>query len=156
MSISEEVAYNKMSALCAKAEYCSGDIRKKLARMGLDESACASVLKKLLQERFVDDSRYARSYSRDKARFSGWGEVKIRYMLRSKGVADSYIDKALAEVREEDLYNEPLTTLLHRLFERERRKNEMDEYRIKASVISKAMTKGYTYAQISAIIGTLD
>ena len=156
MVISEDAAYNKMSALCARAEYCSGDIRKKLVRMGLCETDCARVLKRLQQERFVDDGRYALSYSRDKARFSGWGEVKIRYMLRSKGVADGYIDDALAEVREDSLYDGPLATLLRRLFERERKKEGVDEYRIKASVISKAMARGYTYAQISAIIGELE
>ena len=62
------------------------------------------VLEKLVEEKYVDDYRYSCAYARDKASIAGWGAVKIRYMLRAKGVAGEVIDAAIEEIDESKPY----------------------------------------------------
>ena len=49
-------------------------------------------MQRLVAERFIDDSRFARLFVRDRLRFASWGERKILMALRQKG-----IDEATAE-----------------------------------------------------------
>ena len=77
---------------CSRREYCVSDVMKK-ARKALegDEAQVREVVDKLLKDKYVDDSRYAAAYAREKSSVSGWGDVKIRYMLSSKGISGDVI-----------------------------------------------------------------
>ncbi len=88
-----------MAYLCARREYCSGDILRKLQRIeGVGEEDAAAVIAKLVEHKYLDDARYAAAYARDKADLAGWGRTKIAYMLRGKGVGAAAIDAALQQV----------------------------------------------------------
>lgn len=85
---------DRMKALCAKREYCEADIRKKLS----GSPAADEIVDILKKEKFIDDSRYARAFVRDKSAISGWGRVKIRQALRSKGIENDAVNGAMAEM----------------------------------------------------------
>ncbi len=90
---------SKMAYLCARREYCCGDILRKLRRMeGVEEQDAAKVIAKLVEMKYIDDARYALAYARDKADLAGWGRTKIAYALRGKGVEAAVIDAVLQEV----------------------------------------------------------
>ncbi len=91
-----------MADLCARSEQCEGDIRQKLYRYGLSSSEVDSVVRRLIDERFIDNARFARAYARDKCRFSAWGRAKIRMGLIAKRIPSRDITEALAEIPEED------------------------------------------------------
>lgn len=95
--------YNKvlgrLQALCSRQECCSADIyRKALKAFEGDEELAAKVLGSLKDDRFVDDLRYASAYAREKASLSGWGRVKIAYMLSGKGIDRDTVNKALEDI----------------------------------------------------------
>lgn len=90
-------AYAALARLCARAEKSSGDARRLMRTWGVPESEREGVLRRLLNERFIDDSRYAAAFVRDKIALSGWGPYKIRTALAAKGVARETIDEALSE-----------------------------------------------------------
>ncbi len=90
-------AYTALARLCARAEKSSGDARRLMRTWGVPESEREGVLQRLLRERFIDDSRYASAFVRDKIALSGWGPYKIRTALAAKGVAREVINEALAE-----------------------------------------------------------
>ncbi len=54
------------------------------------------VLKRLEEEGFVDDRRFALAYARDKMRFSKWGRVKVRSNLRGLGIDERTVEEAIA------------------------------------------------------------
>ena len=54
---------------------------------GVAEKDAEQVLGRLVRDRFIDDSRYAEAFVREKLRLSGWGEYKIRTALQRKGVS---------------------------------------------------------------------
>ncbi|MCQ2149211.1 MAG: RecX family transcriptional regulator [Bacteroidales bacterium] len=90
---------NRFQAQCAKREYCVKEIRAKALKALEGDAASADELVRLLvEDRFVDDRRYASAFARDKASLTGWGPLKIRFALRAKGVSEQDISAALSEV----------------------------------------------------------
>lgn len=91
----------RMAGLCAGAEQCEADIRKKILKQGFSAHEADRMILYLKKNSYLDDSRYAHAYAVDKVRFSGWGRMKIRMGLRAKGMEDSFIAQALASIPEE-------------------------------------------------------
>lgn len=100
--ISEEEARLKMADLCARSEQCAWDIRQKLYRMGIFSDARDRIISFLEENRFIDEERFARSYSRDKVRFSSWGPFKVRQGLYAKRISSDAIDEGLSAVEDEE------------------------------------------------------
>jgi len=107
----EKKALNKAMALCAKQEYCTGDVREKLMSWGLTAEASEKIVNELVRQDFINDLRYVLAYVNDKLRFNQWGKTKIRYMLSVKGIHSSIISEALTQV-DETLYTTILSALL--------------------------------------------
>lgn len=91
-----------MASLCARSEQCTHDIIRKLRNLGLPPDERAEVMDELRERGFLDDSRYARAFARDKVRFSGWGRMKIRGALAAKGIGGKAADAALAAIEPAD------------------------------------------------------
>ena len=90
---------DRLQALCSKRECCGSDIYKKaLSAFDGDREQAGRLLQSLLEDRYVDDARYASAYAREKSRLSGWGPAKIRYMLAGKGITRTVIAEALKEI----------------------------------------------------------
>lgn len=82
--------------LCARAEKSSGDALRLMRSWNVDPGAQQQVLSRLVEQRFIDDRRFAEAFVREKLRLSGWGAYKIRAALQRKGIARATIDEALA------------------------------------------------------------
>lgn len=97
----------RMAGLCAGAEQCAADIRNKILKQGFNAGEVERMIAYLKQNRYLDDARYARAYAVDKVRFSGWGRLKVRMGLRSKGMDYAVISQALEYIPDSD-YEEAL------------------------------------------------
>lgn len=95
---SREKALSHLASLCAAAEQCEADLREKMRRHSLRGEDADAVIDYLYEHRFLDETRFARAYARDKSRLAGWGRIKIDMMLRSKRVAAFAIREALAAI----------------------------------------------------------
>lgn len=109
--ISEEKAFVLMATLCAKREYCTLDIRKKLSRYLLDDNVIDKIIDRLKAEKYIDEARYCHSFINDKLRFDKWGRKKIEFTLRQKQIPLELISNAFLEFPDE-MFNESLETLL--------------------------------------------
>lgn len=98
----ESEIFSKLARLCSRSEECSPDIRKKIREFGGDEELQEKVISKLIDEKFLDDERYARAYVRDKFRFNKWGRVKMRYYLKMKGLPDKIIELGMEEIDQDE------------------------------------------------------
>lgn len=105
--VSAEKVLQRLAALCARSEQCSADIRRKLDTSGLSAGEREEIMSKLVELKFVDDLRYARSLARDKVRFAGWGKLKIRAHLYTKRLDADTIREAMAAIEPAD-YKEAL------------------------------------------------
>ena len=93
MNYKEALSYTM--DLCSRQEKCSSEIREKLEKFNLPGADVEKVLQTLKKEGFIDESRYAGMFVRDKLRFNRWGRVKIRYMLSAKKIPEEIIHDAL-------------------------------------------------------------
>lgn len=95
---SREKALSRLASLCAAAEQCEADMRENMRRHSLQGEDADAVIDYLYEHQFLDETRFARAYARDKSRLAGWGRIKIGMMLRSKRVASCVIEEALATI----------------------------------------------------------
>lgn len=100
--ITPEAAKIRMADLCARSEQCEADIRQKLYRLGLSSGEVQSIITDLKEEKFIDNARYARSFARDKCRFSCWGRYKIRLALAAKRLTPQEIAQGLDAIEASD------------------------------------------------------
>ena len=61
----EEEAFLQLASLCANAEHCQYEMLEKMKRWELSDEAQARVMARLIEERYVDDRRYARAFVKD-------------------------------------------------------------------------------------------
>jgi regulatory protein len=124
---------------CARAERASGDALRLMHRWGVAPQEQQQVLKRLIDEKFIDDRRYAEAFVREKTNLSAWGEFKIRAALRNKGIASEIIDQALRQLADNDSGE--------RLMERLRRKIRTIKYdtayQLKNKLIRHGLSLGY-------------
>jgi len=138
---------SRLQKLCSKAEYCRADIRRKaLKDLEGDEEAADKVVASLVEEKYVDDGRYASAFARETALLQGWGPVKIRYQLRGKGVSEEAISAALEEIEPEKA-----DARLQKLLEAKARTLKGDpEGRLK--LIKYALSRGYDYDAVKKMV----
>jgi len=144
--------YTKAAALCSKAEKCSTEIRKKLSDWGAGEEIAEKVIKKLVAEKFIDDTRYASFFVKDKFRFNKWGRIKISYMLRQKGISSETITEAMQQIDEAD-YRETLQKLLQGKSRNTSAKNPYDQ---KARLLRFAQSRGFENDMVFQVLATMD
>ena len=138
---------DRMRALCSRREYCRKDILKKvMTALDGDAAKAEEVVGKLVEERYVDDRRYAAAFARDKASIAGWGAAKIRYMLAAKGVDSEIIASALEEV---DVSR--ADARLEKLMENKARSLKDDPQR-RMKLIRFGVGRGYGYEEVSSMI----
>lgn len=146
----QKKVYTTLANMCAKREYCCSDIRRKaIDRLEGDREAAEEVMERLLEEKFVDDLRYASAYAREKSALSGYGPVKIRFALSAKGISRSVIDEALGEVD-----NQKATERLRRLLE-SKWKTLCDDPQGKLKLIRFALSRGYEYDDVRRSVDDL-
>ncbi|MCR5327036.1 MAG: RecX family transcriptional regulator [Bacteroidales bacterium] len=128
---------------CARREYCRAEMRQKaLKALDGDAAAAEEILESLVADGFVDDARYAGAFAREKAVLDGWGPVKIRYMLRGKGIEASDIDEALASI-DAGAASEKLDKLLAA-----KAKSLQGDPQARLKLIKYALSRGYNYEDI--------
>lgn len=107
-----ENLYAKISRYCAYQERSSGEVRQKLRLLGADSQTSQKLLKRLADDNFINEERFARAYVRGKFRINGWGRLKIKNGLRAKGVDENLIRTALSEEINPNEYNNLLQKIV--------------------------------------------
>lgn len=136
---SAEEALSSLMRLCARAERSSGDAMRLMARWRVTAEQRQQVLQRLIDERFIDDRRYAEAFIREKTNLSAWGEYKIRATLRTKGIAEQVINEVLAKA--DSLHN--IERLRERLKKKSRSIKADSPYQFKTKLIRYALSLGY-------------
>lgn len=100
---------------CAYQERCHSEVRSKLLELGFRGLELEEAIAALINENFLNEERFARSYSSGKFRINHWGRRKIREGLKLKKVSDYCIRKGLEAVDGEEYMN-MLTTLAEKKY----------------------------------------
>ncbi len=100
--LSKEKALAKLAALCAKAEYCTGDMEDKMRRWGLSSDDIKENITYLVDNKYIDNARYCKAFVNDKIAYNHWGRRKIEQALWMKRVPENVSAPILDAVPKED------------------------------------------------------
>ena len=139
-----EQALSALMRLCARAETSEGDARRLMRGWGLPEADAEKVLARLIQERFIDNTRYTDAFVREKLRLSGWGEYKLRAALQRKGVAREIVDEALSRIDRTGMTDR----LAEQLARKARNTRAQTPYELKTKLIRYGLSLGYDYEAV--------
>ena len=139
--ITEQEAYLQLAVLCAQAEHCQQEMRDKMKRWEMAPEIQERVLARLVNERYIDDERYARAFVKDKIRYNKWGRRKVQQGLWTKHIDDDIQQRVLDEIDDEEYLNvlKPLLT------QKRKTTKAQNDYELNQKLIRFALGRGFTY-----------
>ena len=148
----EEEAFLQLAALCANAEHCQYEMLEKMKRWELSDEAQARVMARLIEERYVDDRRYARAFVKDKIRYNKWGRRKVQQGLWMKRIDKDIQDEVLDEIDEKEYLN-----VLKPLLKQKRKSIKANsDYELNQKLVRFAYGRGFTFDIIRQCLDVSD
>ena len=146
--ISEEQALARLTALCASAEHCTGEMIDKMTKWEISEEAQARIMEHLVKNKYIDDERYCRAFVHDKMEYNHWGRRKIEQALYVK-----HVDKAIQKAVLDEIPDEDFIDILRPLIVQKRRQTRANsEYEMNMKLMRFAASRGFTIEQIRQCI----
>lgn len=83
---------------CNYQERCHKEVRQKLYELGCRKNEVEQLISELINEKLLNEERYARSIVRGRFRLKHWGKRKIIQYLKLQQISEYCIVKALTEI----------------------------------------------------------
>jgi len=147
---SEALAF--AAAYCSSAEHCKSEVFEKTAKFELEHEEQTKLILRLQQEGFLDEKRYVRAFVIDRFKFNKWGKIKIRFMLRQKGLSAEIIEEGLGQISDED-YQGMLLTLLK---QKKPSIKSKTQYELRGKMLRYGAGKGFEPSLISQCLKKMD
>ncbi len=103
--INDDQALQKLMRYCAYQERCHNDARTKLIELGIYGDRLEKIIAQLIEENYINETRFATTYARGKFNFNHWGKIKITNHLKMKNISAYNINKGLLEISDEDYHH---------------------------------------------------
>lgn len=95
-----EEAMRRLERYCVYQERCHQEIHAKLIQMRMIPEAIDTIIVHLIEHDFLNESRFVETFALGKFRQKQWGRLRIRRELKSRGIGDFLIQKALKTISE--------------------------------------------------------
>ncbi|MFZ1706159.1 MAG: regulatory protein RecX [Saprospiraceae bacterium] len=95
-------AKTNIEAYCAYQERCHSEVRSKLLNHGIYGDFLEELISSLIENNFLNEERFALLYAGGKFRIKRWGTIKIKQVLKLKGVSNYSIQQALSSFEDTD------------------------------------------------------
>lgn len=129
----------KLMQFCAYRDRSHKEVEEKLKEMKMIPAAQEQIIIKLMQEDFLNEERFARSFVRGKFRIKKWGRKRIIQELKLREISSPVIKLGLTEI-EEKVYRKTLYELA------EKKLNSLKEpnsFKKKKKLTDHLLRKGY-------------
>ncbi len=146
--LSESEILHKSAAYCSVADRCVDDVRKKLTRWEIDLPVQDRIIQRLIQEHFLDEERFCKSFVHDKTKFNKWGINKIKFELRKRNIPDNLIQSGLDAVNPE----ENRERLLQLLVAKKKSVKGKNDFEVQQKLMRFAAGRGFTIDDILWVI----
>ena len=147
-TLTKNEALIKLQKYCAYQDRCHSEVRSKLLDLGMYGDELEEIISDLIQERFLNEERFAQSYVRGKFNTKHWGRHKIVQALKQKSVSAYCINKGLKEI-EDARYQEVLELVLEKKIRTTKGKNR---YEIKQKTANYGIRRGFEAEFIWSIL----
>ncbi|AZI34504.1 regulatory protein RecX [Kaistella carnis] len=133
---------------CVYQDRCHQEVEQKMRDFLLVPEAKEEILLYLMQENYLSEERFTRSYIRGKFYMKSWGRNKIRNHLKFKGVPEKLINRCFDEIDDDD-YHKTITKLYQNY---ESKITGLQGYQKKSKTIKYLLSKGFEYEEIVEVI----
>ncbi|MBO2543863.1 RecX family transcriptional regulator [Salegentibacter sp. BDJ18] len=124
---------------CAYRDRCHKEVEEKLREMKMIPAAQEQIIMELMQENFLNEERFARSFVRGKFRIKKWGKIKIKQELKFKEISTPIIKLALTEIDEQKY----IATIYEIAEKKMKLLKEPDKFKKKKKLADFLLRKGY-------------
>ena len=101
-----KIAVELLKSYCALQDKCQWDIKQKMQEWGLLEISQDHIMELLIQENYINEERFSRSFCRGKFKIKKWGKLKIINELKKKYISEKCITKGLEEIKDSEYHTE--------------------------------------------------
>ena len=91
-------AAKKLESYCTYQDRCHKEVIKKLRDMGMIPIAIDQIVGQLIEDRFLNEERFAKSFARGKFKIKKWGKNRIVNELKYRDISKYNINIALKEI----------------------------------------------------------
>ena len=126
---------------CVYQDRCQYEVEQKMREFMLIPEAKDEIFLFLLQENYLNEERFVRSYIRGKFNIKQWGRTKIKVHLKQKNISDKLIAKCFDEIDEGDY----LKSLQKQWFNYYEKLRGLKEYQKKMKTTKYLMSRGFEY-----------
>lgn len=103
-------AIKKVEGYCTYQDRCHKEVHNKLREMRMIPEAVDQIIIHLIQNNYLNEERFAKSYARGKFTIKKWGKVRITGELKQREISKYNIQIALREI-DDALYLKTLDAL---------------------------------------------
>lgn len=103
--LSFEEAKQKLEQFCVYQERCHTEITDKMYKLKINTALHDPIIVHLIENNFLNEERFACSFTRGKHRQNGWGRNRIKQELKFRNISNYNIEIALKEIETEYLKN---------------------------------------------------
>lgn len=140
---------DKILKFCLYRERSIYEVDQKLIKLGLSSvSDRKKTLKKLVDEKYVNEERFVKAFINDKSKFNKWGTRKIQLELKKKKVDEKLIQKYI-ELIEPETYESELKQLAIKKWKSQANKEDKKKF---ANTVRFLANKGYEIDKIFNIV----
>jgi len=141
--------------LCKYAAYqerCIFEIEQKIDQYEISEDDKNGLIDYLIEERFVDEDRFVRTYVKSKFNLKKWGKIKIKSHLRNKRIPNSIIESGLSLIDDVE-YLKVIFSLGQKKWDS---LDKEDLVQRKVKTLRFLASKGFESDKIYAFLGTME
>ena len=140
-SFTVEEIKRKMERYCVYQDRCHFEVEQKLREFRLISIAKEEVILHLMQQDFLNEERFAKSFARGKFNIKKYGRVRISLELKRRNISEYNIKSALKEIDNQTY----LKTLDELAKKRVDLLKESNPFKKKKKLTDYLIRKGYEY-----------
>src|SRR5690606_17394588 len=139
----------KLMQFCAYRDRSQKEVEEKLIEMRMIPAAREKIIIQLMQENFLNEERFARSFARGKFRIKKWGRNKIKQELKAREISTPLIKIALSEIEDEEYLN----TLRDLAEKKSLLLKEKDVFKKRNKLNNYLLQKGFEFSLVYEVSG---
>lgn len=140
---------DKLATYCAYQDRCQWEVDRKLKEFYLIPEAIDQIIIYLIQNKFLNEERFAKSYARGKFYQKNWGRNKIKMELKKRQIPGKLIETGMKEIDSNDYFE-----ILQKLYlkKQESLSSERESFKKKQKITNYLIQKGFEYHLIEEVV----
>lgn len=137
----------KLVNYCVYQDRCHHEVEQKMRDFLLIPEAKEEILLYLMQENYLNEERFVRSYIRGKFYIKNWGKNKIKSHLKMKDISEKLINQCFDEIDDAD-YEQVIKKIYSQYYEKQK---GLKAYQKAMKTTQYLISRGFEYEVIREI-----